>query len=307
MDLGKLKVALGRPKEIPLEFNKRYRYLQTGCPYNPNGINFMNEDWDILTILDACRYDVFAEESSLPGNLSKVESRAAGTVEFLRSNLSDTYFGDTVYVTSNPQIYRFKDKFNIEFHHIEHVWKDEWDDDIGTVPPEITASKAKQFAEKYPNKRLLIHFNQPHAPFLGETAKGRVIGPRNKAARNRGLLDHWITWLQTEFTPKEIYWKSYTETLRIVLPHVRELLNEIEGKHVVTADHGEALGARASPIPVKVYEHRVGIHIPELLEVPWLEHTNGTRREIIDDSRSSGDISVENSVVTERLNDLGYM
>lgn len=38
------------------------------------------------------------------------------------------------------------------------------------------------------------------------------------------------------------FWTMYTDNLKIVLKAVSQLLQEIEGNIVITADHGEAFG-----------------------------------------------------------------
>ncbi|MEF8826793.1 MAG: hypothetical protein V5A27_10735, partial [Halapricum sp.] len=57
----------------------------------------------------------------------------------------------------------------------------------------------------------------------------------------------------------------YEENLRIALESVAELTEELDGKVVVTADHGEAFGEQG------IWEHHIETHIPPLVEVPWLE------------------------------------
>jgi hypothetical protein len=57
----------------------------------------------------------------------------------------------------------------------------------------------------------------------------------------------------------------YEENLRIALESVSDLVPELDGRVVVTADHGEAFGEEG------VWEHHIETHIPALVEVPWLE------------------------------------
>jgi len=59
--------------------------------------------------------------------------------------------------------------------------------------------------------------------------------------------------------------RLYEENLRIALESVAELVEELDGTVVVTADHGEAFGEGG------VWEHHIETHIPPLMEVPWLE------------------------------------
>jgi PHD/YefM family antitoxin component YafN of YafNO toxin-antitoxin module len=78
-------------------------------------VDILSEDWDVLAILDACRYDMFADTVELPGTLSKVRSKASATDQFLRKNLDGRDATDTVYVTGNPQFYRIqKGIYNVD-------------------------------------------------------------------------------------------------------------------------------------------------------------------------------------------------
>lgn len=55
--------------------------------FNEAGVSLFAEDWDDLLILDACRYNTFAELRTLPGDLSMRESRASTTPEFIRATI----------------------------------------------------------------------------------------------------------------------------------------------------------------------------------------------------------------------------
>ena len=62
-----------------------------------HGIKIMEEKWDYLIVLDACRYDYFKEYNNiLEGHLEKKLSCASCTYEWLEKNFSGKYFSDTV-------------------------------------------------------------------------------------------------------------------------------------------------------------------------------------------------------------------
>jgi hypothetical protein len=109
---------------------------------------------------------------------------------------------------------------------------------------------------------------------------------------------------EVDHDDRELY-AAYVENLVRVLEYVEGLLDVLEGKTVLTADHGQMIGERSTPIPMKEYGHPPGIYTPELVEVPWLVIDSGRRREI-----TAGDISVRSTVaqavVDQRLRDLGY-
>jgi len=135
--------------------------------FNNKGIHVLEEQWDNLIILDACRYDVLKEEfikGKMRGKLEYRISRGADTTTFLLENFGDNKCDDIVYVTANPFVDRLlKDKF----YKIISVWKYGWSEKYHTVLPEIMYEYTLYAMSKYPNKRLIIHFIQPHYPYIG--------------------------------------------------------------------------------------------------------------------------------------------
>lgn len=57
--------------------------------------------------------------------------------------------------------------------------------------------------------------------------------------------------------------KAYSDNLKEVLRVLPELIDYTDGKVVITADHGEALGEGG------LYMHPMGVNAPILREVPW--------------------------------------
>ena len=279
--------------------------------FNEDGIDIFEEDWDNLLILDACRYDTFEKIHDLPGTLSKRESRASTTPEFIRANIHAADLRDTVYVTSTPQIHNHDDVEH-SFHRIIDVWDGEWDDGLGTVPPGAVAQAAVDAHEQYPNKRLLVHFLQPHYPFIGEVGQEHFdyekVSLGTGTSANDGSEKFWDTvGTVINDVSEDVVWKAYEENLRVALPHVERLLTELRGKTVVTADHGEMIYDRARPIPIQVNGHPGGLYTSELIEVPWHSYTNGSRRRISSQAETDGrSAEVDQEVVEERLRDLGY-
>lgn len=278
-----------------------YYSLKYGEHY-ADGIDFFNEDWDNLLILDACRFDVFESTSTLPGELSKRYSMASSTREWLSSNCDGHEYHDTVYVTANPQFCRNIDGNDISFHDVWNVWLDEgWDENTNTVLPETLAEKSKEAVEQYPNKRIVIHFLQPHYPFIGQFGR--------EAFENADLRGFY----QDIFEGRHSYSiadvrRAYRENLECVLSVVDGLLGELDGKTVVTADHGEALGERARPIPIREFGHPMGVYMEELVCIPWLKYSNGARREVVEEVPQSGERTEgTDELVNNRLRHLGYV
>ena len=304
MNLEKLSLGISNPELLARKLSQFYNYSTSGERYNPNGLDMMNEDWDICIILDGCRYDLFDEVWDGDEEVNKVESRGSATPEFQRGNLHGNKFLDTVYVNTNPMMYHFD--IDVEFCHIENLWDgDTWNEEHGTVMPETVAKSAKELSEEYPNKRLLIHYMQPHYPFIESDFsfdEGHI---------GHDSPDELTTWMQiitghVDIERDEI-WDAYKNNLKLVLPSVRELVDELTGKMVITSDHGNMFGERSSPIPYREWGHPQGIWTEELINVPWVEKDNTPRRKIESASRSEIDSEHESSAVSERLETLGYL
>jgi len=263
------------------------------------GVDVIDRDWDTLVILDSCTYDLFEDCSDLPGTLSKVVSPGGATGEFLFSTLPDADLRDTVYVTASPGVRFVEDHRNVSLHAIDDVWKDRWDEAAGTVLPETMAERARLANERYPDKRLVVHFMQPHFPFVGPTGQSidhREYGGQIESS-NTDAESIWSLLEQGAVSEKTVR-TAYRENLELALPHVADLLDVLDGKTVVTSDHGNAFGEWG------VYGHTPGAFLDEVVHVPWLEVPFDSRRTI---RKAESDVSEEDlQDVSDRLEDLGY-
>ncbi|MFC6733703.1 hypothetical protein [Haladaptatus sp. GCM10025893] len=156
-----------RYKLLARGFNKRVFSLLNPDGYYRHGIDLFAEDWDNCIILDACRYDMLAAATHSLGPVDSRRSRGSGTKQFLRANLHGKQLLDTVYVTANPQLCKHREEISVAFYAEDDVWRDGWDTSHKTVTPEILTERALAAADRYPEKRLLVHYMQPHYPFIG--------------------------------------------------------------------------------------------------------------------------------------------
>lgn len=300
--LESLKHGLENPHKILEEVNRLYHRRLRTWPYNRDGIDIFAKDWDHLLILDACRYDMFREQSSLPGTLESVESRASATDEFLEANFHGQEFLDTVYVTGSPMLHRHRNKIETRFHDIVNVWKqDGWNEEYRTVLPETMTEAAIEAKERYPNKRLLIHYLQPHYPFLGPTGQEHFDLDR--------LDFEWYKLLSGELDVSDaVVERAFKENLNLVLPEVERLFSNFSGKTVVTADHGQVIGERGFPVPIREYGHPRGIYSEGLIRVPWLVYEDGDRPDVIAENVDRSDtIDRDKETARDRLEHLGYV
>ena len=134
-------------------------------------IKVMEEKWDYLIILDACRYDYFLMmyNNYFNGDLFKGISVSTFTLEWCLKSFKD-YYPDVIYISGNPyinskvKIGRFHAKKH--FYKVVDVWDFGWNEILGTVPPEKINETTINFIKKFPNKRFIIHYLQPHEPFI---------------------------------------------------------------------------------------------------------------------------------------------
>jgi len=258
----------------------------------------MDEEWDTLIVLDGCREDLFREVVD-PSKFDSYETRtSAGSVtsEWTSKNFAGQALTDTVYVTGNPVASRH---VRTAFHAFIEVWRDGFDKNHGTVPPESVTEAAIEARKKYPDKRLIVHYIQPHYPFIGNPGlRYTTFGGTNEmevVSSEAGASDVWDA-LGKGLVGKREVWEAYAENLDIVMESANKLIEVEDCKTVVTSDHGNLLGERVSPFHVRLYRHPPYIHHPDLREVPWA---------VTGKSDSTEERQV-NADIEEQLRSLGY-
>ena len=302
--LSRLRRGLKSPNLFLREANRLYHTRGYSRPYNTDGVDIFAEDWDHLIILDACRYDMFAEQADLPGRLESRISRGSSTVEFLTANFAGRDLRDTVYVTGNPQLYRHREEMNPELHAIIDVWQEDgWDEEKKTVLPETMAERTLEAAERFPDKQIVSHFIQPHYPFIYDQ---EVFNDSQVFL----LPDEPGSWHQVMTgrvsVSKESVWRAYRTTLDRALPEVERLLLNLNGRKVVTADHGNMVGERSQPLPVVEWGHPRATYTPELVRIPWYIESDEERRRIESEPAPKPSNEIEADALEERLANLGY-
>ena len=274
------------------------------------GCHLPDEVWDNLIILDACRYNMFAELSELPGQLRKRTSASSNTPEFLQANFQDGDFRDTVYVTANPQV---NVHLTDEFFAVINVWEEHWNEEHHTVPPDAMTEETIKAYKSYPNKRLIAHFIQPHYPFIGDVGQEK-LNPHSGMELSKRLATDGKTRRDRKSVWEQLYERSisietvreaYRENLEITLPHIERLIETFDEYTAITSDHGNALGERAWPVPTKIYGHPPDIRMPALTDVPWLVTNIENRKQVIAEESSAANVDHQETI-SQRLADLGY-
>ena len=109
--------------------------LHPGYPGYDEAIRVMDEDWDTLVVLDACRADVFEEVADLArfDAYEPVVSLGSHSSEWTRRNFRGGRFDDTVYVSANPHTAL---EAGDSFHRVLELWETHTDEDAGVVLPD---------------------------------------------------------------------------------------------------------------------------------------------------------------------------
>lgn len=290
--------AINSPQLFARELNRLYFTRGYTRDYNTEGVDIFEEDWDNLLILDACRHDML-EEGDLPGELYKKTSRGSNTREFLEANFGGKELHDTVYVTANAQLAKYEESVDTELYDTTHVWREEgWHEEFKTVLPETVTQYAKEAHDRNPNKRLIVHYVQPHQPFIGPTGR-EYFDPSGNSP--------WREFMESDCEiPLEKTITAFNENLHLALPHVEELIEYLTGKTVVSSDHGQMVGDRSFPIPIREFGHPKQMYTSGLVKIPWLVCKYSERKEITTEPPSQTQERIDESRVNERLRNLGY-
>lgn len=238
---------------------------------NKSDFRVMDEEWDTLIILDGCREDLFREVVDI-SQFDSYETRisaGSATNEWTKNNFTGQALTDTVYVTGNPVVSR---QVQTAFHAFIEVWRDGFDENHGTVPPEAVTRAAMEARKKYPHKRLIVHYLQPHYPFIGYpelryTTLGGTDEIEIESAKS-GASDVWKA-LGNGLVKREKVWEAYAKNLELVMKSADKLIETEDGKTIVTSDHGNLLGEPVSLLRLRLYGHPPYIHHPDLRKVPW--------------------------------------
>jgi hypothetical protein len=245
--------------------------------------NVLEENWDYLIILDAGRFDFFNDlyRNHLNGNLKKAISPATTTMMWLNKVFTD-FYEDIVYVSANPYInsrIAVTDQYGLKFEGKKHffkvvdVWKFGWDERLGTVHPNSV------------NDAILTSAGKAITKSFGIEVTWKIINLVDGSPVSQPIsiyIEEGMKGLR----------KAYRENLGLVLESVAELLENVSGNILITADHGEYLGEN------RRYGHGLVPRHPPIIEVPWL---------IIEGNRPKREKIIEREIIKERIERLKKM
>lgn len=263
------------------------------------GENIFSNDWDLCIILDACRFDLFEEIVSeypsipTPEHKISVDSKTDAWTRKTFSRADEQELRKTTYVTANPFSREIPDESQLS---VDHVWKYGWDDREGTVLPRVITDRAIATHRSKRPKSLLVHYLQPHVPFV-PWVKKTPLGRGNFGLDGDGVNDTWEQLRNSELSLTEV-WEGYGENLRYVLDEVELLLKNVDAECVViTSDHGNGVGEWG------IYGHPIHMPFSCVRKVPWATTTAEDRKT----HNPSVYEPISKTTTKDKLTSLGYV
>lgn len=269
--------------------------------YNP-GTPVWERDWDVLLILDACRLDLMKEvagEYSFIGGSENVDSLwsiASMSDDWIERTFDEAYREDvesTAYVSGNA--FTGKVEFPVKPAIVKEVWNHEWNEDVNTILARPLTNQAISLWRTEDCDRMIVHYMQPHVPFIDRPDLGEYTGPEEFGD---GFADIWER-VGSELDEEEV-WAAYRDNLRHVLDDVELLLDNIDADTVaISADHGNAINE------LGVTGHPSDVLLPSVRRVPWVETSAEDSGQYVPDCDVEHDTETDVDTA-ERLRHLGY-
>lgn len=283
------------------------------------GGDFYDYDWDLLILLDACRWDLMEEVTNEYDFLKPYGSfigQSSHSREFLhktfmknrRSGLGklliwqrilsdpddletfkkhyqmqdDPRIGETAYITWNL----FSEMLDPDaFYDYAALGRQEWDDDDQILSPRKLTDYTIDLLRREDPERTVVHYMQPHAPFRDSDDTEAPGSVWDRIQRGEKDCDE--------------AWAEYANNLRWVLDDVELLLENVDaGKVVISSDHGNAIGEWGC------YGHRPYVPVQAVKQVPWVETSATDEGTYEPEPQELPD--AEKGTIEDRLEALGY-
>lgn len=291
------------------------------------GTNVYEKDWEILLLLDTCRVDALREvkeEYDFINEVGEIWSVGSTSKEWVEQTFTNQYankISKTAYVTGNPfsntllgnrqrteygtthgtWLHReFTNRFikdelvDIEtLGHMEPLWGSTGKDAPfeRSQHPRALTEHTIEAARSGEFDRIITHYMQPHSPYFASSNEYESLKEFEKAP--------FEAVVSGDDSDKERVWEAYLDNLRYVLDDIENLLKNVEGKVVISADHGELFGKY-------MHYHMPGNVHPKLKKVPWVEIEASDKR-TIEPNVELGGHAEANEVSEEQLEALGYI
>ena len=284
------------------------------------GADYYSREWDLLVVLDACRWDLFeevADEYDYIKSSGTFMSNASHSREWLHKHFmepksakhkikawtellpnvddmdvfEDHYtmsgrpeVAETTYITWNVFARMLEGD---AFYEYVPVGKAKWDNSETILNPRTITDETVRVMRESEPEYVIAHYMQPHTPFRDSGGSALDGSVWERIQRGEKQYDE--------------AWTEYKNNLRWVLDDVELLLENVDQDNIViTADHGDAFNEYG------VMSHKIGAIHPKIRKVPWVL-TSGTDTETYEPTiERPTDSAVETEEINDQLEALGY-
>jgi hypothetical protein len=167
-------------------------------------------DWDVLVILDACRYDALQRVTSWP--VERCRSPGSATGHWLEECERTGVLEGTHVATGNANYANW----NVGAAEIEHVWKDHWNDRLGTSSLTQFSRLPMIFSTRATDPSSLIFYHLMRHMLPRSATRGFppfptwTSGDATLAAKMKTNFLHRSPWRQVKST--------WSEPLPVIMP-----------------------------------------------------------------------------------------
>jgi len=237
------------------------------------------KDWNVLLLLDACRVDYLEKAVGDGVKINPVNSMANVTYRWVNRFVDQMQAMPFIYFTANPVASRELSNYDQSAFNFQivRVYEEGWGKygplHLPSVHPYAMNCAAVEYLAEYGQpEHMIVHYLQPHAPYIGR----RSIPFASWGNAMKDDLTKEVTKIRKikkygkkGELPIEEWREAYLDNVSLVIRYALALVEDLAGKVIITADHGEMLGENDE------YEHSAPPIYPELMVVPWIEIERG--------------------------------
>lgn len=242
-----------------------------------------NREFDVCLVVDACRWDLFAEVCDaneydyLPETPGQIRSVGSMSPEWISNTFGPEHTDKTYragYVTGNMFSGNGSDNWprlpldGSRLGYLDEAWRTHWmdDGDVSTVPPDVLTDKAIDVWRRRDTldiDQLVVHYMQPHTPFRSRPEWFSTGGSGEEQTEAQQDKDIWKRCRDGEL-PKNEVWDAYRKNLYWVLDSIELLVENCDANVAITSDHGNGFGEWG------IWGHPPNNPLDELRYVPWV-------------------------------------
>jgi hypothetical protein len=226
-------------------------------------------DWDIVVVLDACRWDTLEAVADWP--MDYCHTPGTTTREWLTAAGESGVFEDTHVVSANVNYERHDD---LGERTLEKLWETDWDGRLGNVAPEPVLDRADEALDAA-DAPVVAHVVPPHAPYIAKVGEEWLpVFPGVQSWKNSPGGDTIDQYSQQEAMAGGLvdldraargYRASVESVWSVTADYVGRWV-KAGNTVVVTADHGETFGGLEDYFLV---EHPHSCYVSPLDRVPF--------------------------------------